>query len=350
MHFESLLEHSRRAPSNVSEQILIRTLDPKQNIPPILGRAQNNIVVVHSPRWDFKNMQTVFTIARISIVCAEVYCRASLESVRRGRCAAEGSPKLDAVNTDARRPLISLIVPVWNDDELAFDLVSGLQLDPKLAEWVLVAVRPGKTLCELHRRGILHLISCDQPSRGRQMNAGAAEARGTLLCFHHADSELHPEHVKALEKTARNDGISGGAFHRRFDDRRAGMVLWAGLVRRLNSLGGPLFGDQSIFVRAAVFQSLGGFADIPLMEDIEFSHRLRRLGNTVLLDPPVWSSPRRFRRLGNWRTTLLNVVLIGLFYFGVDPRTLHKWYYRSFARPSGQAVGVGPILRRGRGE
>jgi rSAM/selenodomain-associated transferase 2 len=245
---------------------------------------------------------------------------------------------------------MSLIVPVWNDDELVFDLVSGLQVDAELAEWVLVAVRPGKSLCELHRRDNVRLISCDKPSRGRQMNAGAAQARGALLCFHHADSQLSPEHVIALEKIARNDAISGGAFHRRFDDRRVGMVLWESLVRRLNSLAGPLFGDQSIFVRASVFQSLGGFADIPLMEDIEFSRRLRRLGNTVLLDPPLWSSPRRFRRLGNWRTTLLNVLLIGLFYFGVDPRTLHKWYYRSLGRSSGQAIGIDPMARRGRAE
>ena len=254
-------------------------------------------------------------------------------------CATERSPKLAAVNTEVRHPLISLIVPVWNDDELVFDLVSSLQVDPELAEWVLVAVRPGKDLCELHRRGIVRLIFCDKPSRGRQLNAGAAQGRGALLCFHHADSEWRPEHVAALEKTARNKSISGGAFHRRFDDRRAGVVLWESLVRRLNSLVGPLFGDQSIFVRTSVFQNLGGFADIPLMEDIEFSHRLRRLGNIVLLDPPLWSSPRRFRSLGNWRTTLLNAVLIGLFYFGVDPRALHKWYYCSLRRSSGQTIG-----------
>src|ERR1700758_4408879 len=158
-----------------------------------------------------------------------------------GRRATERSPKLAAVNTDVRRPLISLIIPVWNDDELAFDLVSGLQVDPKLAEWVLVAVRPGKSLCELHRRGIVRLISCDKPSRGRQMNAGAAEARGVLLCFHHADSELRPEHLIALEKTATNEAILGGAFHRRFDDRRTIVVWWEGLIRRVNSFAGPLF-------------------------------------------------------------------------------------------------------------
>jgi hypothetical protein len=262
----------------------------------------------------------------------------------RSRCATEVSPRTAAGDSDRTRPLISLIVPLWKDDELVIDLVSGLPLAPEIAEWVVAAVRPGKRLCELHRRGLIRLISCDKPSRGGQMNAGAAEARGSLLCFHHADSELRPEHLKALQETARNETIAGGAFHRRFDDRRAPFVLWEGLLRRLNSLAGPLLGDQSIFVRASVFQRLGGFANIPLMEDIEFSGRLRRLGGVVLLDPPLHSSPRRFRRLGNARTTLLNVTLIGLFYLGVDPGTLHRWYY---GRSSGHDSGVEPIARRG---
>jgi len=245
--------------------------------------------------------------------------------------------------------LISLIVPVWNDDELLVDLVSSLQVTPDLAEWVVVAVRPGQTLCELNRHGIIRLISCNKPSRGIQMNAGAAHARGPLLCFHHADSELRLEHLNALKQTASNDLILGGAFHRYFDDRRASVVLWESLVRRMNSFVGPLFGDQSIFVKASVFKRLGGFADIPLMEDIEFSRRLRRLGGIVLLDPPLWSSPRRFRRLGKWRTTLLNGSFIGLFYLGVDPYTLHRWYYRSFWGSADRNVGVDPLSRDIRG-
>jgi hypothetical protein len=250
----------------------------------------------------------------------------------RARYATEVLTRSTAGESDATGPLISLIVPVWKDDELVVDLVSGLSVAPELVEWVVAAVRPGRSLCELHRHGLIRLISCDKPSRGGQMNAGAGEARGSLFCFHHADSELRPEHLQALQRTARNDAILGGAFHRRFDDRRASILLWEGLLRRINSCAGPLFGDQSIFVRASVFGRLGGFADIPLMEDLEFSRRLRRLGGVVLLDPPLRSSPRRFHRLGNWRTTLLNVTFIGLFYLGVDPGTLHRWYYRSLGR------------------
>jgi|SRR6266446_3472727 len=223
-------------------------------------------------------------------------------------------------------PLISLIVPVWGDDELAVNLINSLPVVPELAEWIVVAVNPAPSLRDLDRRGAIQLISCSEPSRGKQMNAGANAARGTLLCFHHCDTELSPQHLSALERVASDRAIAGGAFHRRF---RAQHTMWREpLVRWLSELGGPLFGDQSIFVTASVFRKLGGFADIPLMEDLEFSRRLRRIGRVTILDPPLWSPPRRLGRLGTWWRTCRNATLIGLFYLGVDPRTLHTWYYR----------------------
>ena len=226
-----------------------------------------------------------------------------------------------------KSPLITLIVPVWGDDALLVDLVNRLPFPPEPVEWVVAAVEPSEPLTELAQSGKIRLIVCGKPSRGAQMNAAATEARGSLLCFHHADSKLGREHVAALAAAARDRGIVGGAFHRQFDDRHFWMKRWEGLVRRISAAAGPLFGDQSIFVKADVFQQMGGFADIPLMEDIEFSRRLRRMGRITLLDPPVWSSPRRFRRLGNARTLLLNAAFIGLFYIGVNPHTLHRWYY-----------------------
>lgn len=225
------------------------------------------------------------------------------------------------------RPLISIVVPVWRDDHLVASLVNSLPVVPELYEWVIVAVRPAEALHELDRRGAIRLISCHEPSRGRQLNIGARGAHGVLLCFHHADSELRSEHLTALEQVAKNGRIIGGAFHRRFHPPR---MLWREpLVRLANSLGGPLFGDQSLFVKTAVFQKLGGFADIPLMEDVEFSRRLRRAGYVKLLDPPLWSPPRR---RGTWRTAIRNSALMCLFYLGVDPRTLHRWYYRKMQR------------------
>jgi uncharacterized protein len=221
------------------------------------------------------------------------------------------------------RPLISIIVPVWGDDELIAEQVNRLPSATDVCEWIVVAVRPGEVLRDLDRRGAIRLISCDEPSRGRQQNLGAGVACGELLCFHHADSQLKAEHLTALAGVAKNGEIVGGAFHRRFYPPR---MLWREpLVRGINRLFGPLFGDQSLFVRATVFRAIGGFANFPLMEDVEFSRRLRRAGRVKLLDPPLWSPPRR---RGTWSTAIRNSALMCLFYLGIEPRTLHRWYYR----------------------
>jgi glycosyltransferase involved in cell wall biosynthesis len=229
-------------------------------------------------------------------------------------------------------PVISIIVPVWGDDGLVAELVNSLVDAPEFCEWIVVAVRPAEVLRDLERRGVIRLISCDRPSRGKQQNLGANIARGELLCFHHADSELQPEHLAALVRAAKDREIVGGAFHRRFYPPR---MLWREpLVRRINRLGGPLFGDQSLFVRRAVFREIGGFANFPLMEDIDFSRRLRHAGRIALLDPPLWSPPRK---PGTWRTAIRNSTLMCLFYLGIEPRTLHRWYY-------GKRSGAGRTL------
>src|SRR4029450_4659272 len=224
-------------------------------------------------------------------------------------------------------PLVALIVPVWRDDALVVDLIHRLEIDHAAAEWIVAAVQPSQSLRDLERTGRIRLVACEKPSRGAQMNAGAKITRAALLCFHHADSELRPEHLASLVGAARTQEIIGGAFHRRFDDRRVWMTWWGRLLRRISKVAGPLFGDESVFVKTDVFRQLGGFADIPIMEDIDFSRRLRRLGPITLLDPPLWSSPRRFRRLVNARTLFVNTALIALFHLGVSPQRLHRWYY-----------------------
>jgi hypothetical protein len=95
-----------------------------------------------------------------------------------------------------------------------------------------------------------------------------------------------------------------------------------------------LFGDQSLFVRKEIFMQIGRFADIPLMEDVEFSKRLRQNGLIVLLDPPMRSSPRKHLEEGSWRTTLRKFAVLVLFKLGIPPEDLHRWYYRQCAKGS----------------
>ena len=134
--------------------------------------------------------------------------------------------------------------------------------------------------------------------------------------------------MQALAALSTRAEIVGGAFYRHFDKRHPHCRWLEPLERFHNRTFGALFGDQSLFVRRAHFAGkLGGFADIALMEDIEFSKRLRRSGALALLDPPIATSPRKHTARGPWKTTITNATLILLYQLGVSPARLHAWYY-----------------------
>jgi len=173
----------------------------------------------------------------------------------------------------------------------------------------------------------LRFAAFSSPNRGEQMNHGASLATGDVLVFQHADTEFSEAHVRAIRMALQDPAIVGGAFYRKFDNRHPRLIWLEKIARRLSRNGGTLFGDQSIFVRREIFRKLGGFASIPLMEDVEFSPRLRRAGEIALLDPPLRSSARHHERKGAWRKSIQNGAFLLLYKVGVSPRTLHRWYY-----------------------
>jgi len=234
-------------------------------------------------------------------------------------------------------PVVSIIVPVWNDDALLGSMLAGTGAADPVVEWIIAAVNPGPILEQLADDKHILLVCCPAPSRGAQMNLGAARARGRLLCFHHADTIMTPDHLRSLFNVADDPEIVGGAFHRRFDNRHPWMLCWENIVQRFDRGLGPFFGDQSLFIRAEKFRAMGGFADIPFMEDIEFCRRLKKEGPVTLLHPPICSSPRRFQRLGSWRTSALNAIFIAMYYAGISPHRLHRWYY-GYRHPPGVAT------------
>ena len=128
------------------------------------------------------------------------------------------------------------------------------------------------------------VVRCGVPSRGSQMNAGAAVATGDVLVFQHADTELRCDHLEAIGNAMLDPETVGGAFYRQFDDRHPQLKWLEPVGRLLTRHGGTLFGDQTVFVRRDAFKRLGGYADIPLMEDVEFSKRLRAAGKVAVLD------------------------------------------------------------------
>ncbi len=221
---------------------------------------------------------------------------------------------------------VSIIVPVL-DEALALPalLTRLLPLQQRGCELLLVdggskdgsaglAMSAGATLLHAQR------------GRARQMNAGAAHASGEALLFLHADSQL-PEDALALVTAA----LSGKTHSwGRFDVRIAGrpaMLRVIGFMMNLRSrCSGIATGDQAIFVRRIVFESVGGFPDQPLMEDIELSQRLRKLSWPVCISQRVITSGRRWETHGVWRTMLLMWRLRWQYWRGVPAQQLAKTY------------------------
>jgi rSAM/selenodomain-associated transferase 2 len=224
--------------------------------------------------------------------------------------------------------MISIVIPCWNDAAALEEALGRIGAIAGEHEVIVADASTTDHCAAIVRASGARLIRCDHPNRGRQMNAGAAAATGDILLFQHTDTELAADHLAALVKLMSDPQIVGGAFHRKFHPRhqsRQWLVPW---VRRWQAWRKNLYGDQSIFVRRAHFEKMGGFAEIALMEDLEFSARLKRSGKVVLLDPPMLSSARRHQRHGKLGVTLENLAMILLFKLGVSPDTLHRWYYR----------------------
>ena len=162
--------------------------------------------------------------------------------------------------------------------------------------------------------------------RAFQMNAGAAASRGQILLFLHADTLLPPDARSAIEKALEDPAYVGGRFDVRFE-RDSGLGRLIGCLINLRSRWtGIATGDQAIFVRRSVFERLGGFSDIPIMEDVDFTRCLKRIGPVAALRLQVVTSFRRWDACGPIRTIALMWVLRFLYWVGISPRTLRHLY------------------------
>jgi rSAM/selenodomain-associated transferase 2 len=218
--------------------------------------------------------------------------------------------------------LVSVVIPVLADREAAGQLVGQLRVDPRV-EIIISSPNPGLESLENGRPDLRVVRTAT--GRAVQMNAGARLARGDWLLFLHADSRVPEGWLDAFEKAA-TAGIVGGWFRFGLDDA-SWQARWIerGVAVRVRLFRLP-YGDQGLFVRRQTFAALGGYREMPLMEDVDFVGRLTRAGGVAEIPLPIVTSARRWRRDGWFRRSARNLALVSLYFCGVSPDRLAKWY------------------------
>lgn len=223
-------------------------------------------------------------------------------------------------------PALSIVVPALDE---AAGLAAHLEaLAPLRARGCEVVVVDGGSRDGTPgiARPLADAVLSASRGRGRQMNAGARAARGELLLFLHADTRLPPGAAEAVRAALGDGEHDWGRFDLEIAGRHPLLRAVARLVSWRSRLTGIATGDQAIFVRRNLFESAGGFLEIPLMEDVALSAALRRVGPPVCLRLRVVTSGRRWESRGVVRTILLMWWLRLLFWLGRDAAALARRY------------------------
>jgi rSAM/selenodomain-associated transferase 2 len=231
---------------------------------------------------------------------------------------------------ESNQSSFSIIIPVLNEAGQINSLIEQLrnQKHNSFYEIIVVDGDPdGSTIRDIQDLDV-KAITTDK-GRGKQMNAGAAIASGEILIFLHADTTLPENALGKINRTLLNPDYVGGAFDLKIDSDRLFLryiSVRASLRSRWNRIP---YGDQAIFIRKKYFDHIGGFKEIQLMEDVDLMQRIKKDGKKIFILPDkVITSARRWESDGVFYTTIRNQILVRLFYLGISPKRLAKYYWK----------------------
>ncbi|MEI7671587.1 MAG: TIGR04283 family arsenosugar biosynthesis glycosyltransferase [Deltaproteobacteria bacterium] len=223
---------------------------------------------------------------------------------------------------------ISVIIPVFCEPTVINGTIETVRLrrGGETAEIIVIdGQKEGETVAAIRDNAVRKLLS--EKGRGIQLNRGAAIATGDVLLFLHADTALPHAVFECLAEAMRDEGCVGGAFDLRIDSPRMAFRVIEKVANLRSRLTGIPYGDQAIFIRASCFRSLGGFREIPIMEDVDLMRRVKRKGwKITIFREPVITSARRWEKEGLVFGTLRNWFLVTLFLCGVAPERLARFY------------------------
>ena len=220
--------------------------------------------------------------------------------------------------------IISIIIPVLNEASLIKDTLSRLQHNPDVEIIVVDGGSSDRTVSLAKQIGVAVITVTG--GRAAQMNAGAAIAQGKILLFLHVDTQLPANYPTIITETLLQPNIIAGAFELAIDGAATSLRLVEMLVKIRSRFCSLPYGDQAIFLTKQVFTEIGGFAQLPIMEDFELVQRLQRQGKIAIAPTPVITSARRWQKLGVIKTTLINQLIILGYYLGISPLKLKNFY------------------------
>jgi rSAM/selenodomain-associated transferase 2 len=220
---------------------------------------------------------------------------------------------------------ISIIMPVLNEAKNLHNTLSHLSLSDHEE---LIVVDGGSTDNTMKiAREVTSNVFQTKTGRASVMNFGAGKADGDILLFLHADCLLPENAFAQIRQTLSDKSIAAGAFYLSIDHPGWYLRLTEFMANNRARLTSLMYGDQAMFLTKSLFETIGGFADIPLMEDIEISQRLKSHGRIVFLKPPVKASPRRWLQEGALYTTLRDWSIAFLYTFlKISPDKLIRHY------------------------
>jgi rSAM/selenodomain-associated transferase 2 len=219
---------------------------------------------------------------------------------------------------------VSVIIPALNEEKsIAQVLADAVALRPRE---VIVVDGGSKDRTREISEQMGAVVMITGPGRARQMNCGARRATGDILLFLHADTHLPPAALHDIVAALKNPRYVGGRFDVDLGGNHWLLKIIGTMINQRSRITKVGTGDQAIFVRREVFARMGGFPDIPLMEDIAFCRALKRLGGIVCLRSKVRTSARRWETEGIWRTVIKMWTLKLLYFAGVSPVTLKRFY------------------------
>ena len=228
--------------------------------------------------------------------------------------------------------LISIIIPVLNEAAIIENTLVRLQGNSE-AEIIVVDGGSSDETVLLAKKTKVTVITEVAGGRAAQMNAGANIARGDILLFLHLDTQLPLNYQAIIRSTLSPPNVIAGAFELGIDGTAKSLRLVEIMVKLRSRFFSLPYGDQAIFLTKKVFTDIGGFPNLPIMEDFELVQRLKRRGQIAIAPVQVITSGRRWQKLGVFKTTLVNQLIILGYYLGISPTKL-KNFYRGMGKKS----------------